>query len=418
MKNSRPVTNKKLNLLGAALLALVAASNVLAQSGATRPRRVNPAESQPPAAPAQQTSTTQSAQQPAARPAQTTANAGRPAPANATGVARAYALFQQKQYAEALKEARQAAQAEPENAEAWKIAGFAELSLKQYAEAAADLQRAVELQRKAGEEDPNTTDALAEAYARAERFDRALPILVAATDRKSPAPKPELFYFRGLAEFKANKTVEAERSFNAAIKADPKNAPSLFYLGRIAYDKKDWTSAISFLNRATTSDASVPQAWSLLTAAYVQRAATATGPKAEADHLAAIRASESLLKVQNDASALVLHGQALIRAQQFARAATALERAAADPNVDGTTLYLLGVAHNRAKNFPRAVAALERAAQKSPENAEVYRELGFAHEFQKDYAKALAAYERGAQAAPSDASFKESAERVRPFAKQ
>jgi hypothetical protein len=35
----------------------------------------------------------------------------------------------------------------------------------------------------------------------------------------------------------------------------------------------------------------------------------------------------------------------------------------------------------------------------------------------KQYAKALAAYQRGAALAPSDADFKESIERVKPFAK-
>ena len=50
-------------------------------------------------------------------------------------------------------------------------------------------------------------------------------------------------------------------------------------------------------------------------------------------------------------------------------------------------------------------------------NAEVFRLLGFSYESSKNYAKALAAYERGLQLAPADAYFKESAERVRPFAK-
>jgi len=44
--------------------------------------------------------------------------------------------------------------------------------------------------------------------------------------------------------------------------------------------------------------------------------------------------------------------------------------------------------------------------------------LGYSYETTKQYAKALAAYERGQQLVPTDASFKESADRVRPQVKQ
>ena len=78
---------------------------------------------------------------------------------------------------------------------------------------------------------------------------------------------------------------------------------------------------------------------------------------------------------------------------------------------------MLGYAHVQAKNFPKAITALETAAARTPQNAEVYRLLGFSYESAQQYAKALAAYEKGLQLAPADAYFKESAERVRPYAK-
>jgi hypothetical protein len=59
--------------------------------------------------------------------------------ANATGdTSHAYQLLQQKQFAAAAKEAKDVAGNFPNDSEAWKIAGFAELNLKQYSEAAAD----------------------------------------------------------------------------------------------------------------------------------------------------------------------------------------------------------------------------------------------------------------------------------------
>src|SRR5260370_26952253 len=146
----------------------------------------------------------------------------------------AYQLFQKKQYAAAAQEAKQIATSDPGNSEAWKLAGFSEFYLKQYDAASEDLQKALDLQRKGNQEDSHTVDALAESYVLAEKFDRALPLLVAVTARSGMKPDPSFLYYRGLAEFKTGKVADSERSFNAAIKADPKNALSLFYLDRLS----------------------------------------------------------------------------------------------------------------------------------------------------------------------------------------
>lgn len=329
----------------------------------------------------------------------------------------AYQLFQQKQYADAAKEARQIAKADPANAEAWKLAGFSEFYLKQYADAADDLQKALDLQRSAKQEDSHTVDALAESYVLAEQFDKALPLLMTITTRAGAAPDALFLYYRGLAEFKTGKGGDAEKSFNAAVKANPRNTASLFYLGRIAFERKDFDAAIAWLNRTTTSDARLADAWSLLTYAYLNRAAGETDAKAEADNLAAIRAGETLNRLRPDETSATLLAQALIHSQQYVRAASILEPVAAKPDAKGTTLYLLGLAQTQAKNYPKAITALERAAQLTPQDVNIYRMLGYNYEVSKQYGKALAAYEKGLQLAPNDADFKESADRVRPFAK-
>jgi Flp pilus assembly protein TadD len=78
---------------------------------------------------------------------------------------------------------------------------------------------------------------------------------------------------------------------------------------------------------------------------------------------------------------------------------------------------LLGLSHTQAKNYPKAIVALERAAEKTPQDVNIYRMLGYDYEVSKQYAKALTAYEKGLQLQPGDADLKESADRVRPFAK-
>jgi tetratricopeptide (TPR) repeat protein len=156
----------------------------------------------------------------------------------------------------------------------------------------------------------------------------------------------------------------------------------------------------------------------LLTSVYLRRAAATTDTaQADADYLNAVRAGEGLIKVRTDAEAVTLFGQALIGAQQYPRAAAALERATQGSEASGVAFYLLGVAQSRAKNFPKAIAALESAASKTPNDVNVYRELGYAYEISKQYGKALGAYQKGSSLAPSDGDFKESIERVRPFAK-
>lgn len=330
----------------------------------------------------------------------------------------AYALLEQKQFAAAAKEAKDLVAQHPNDPEAWKIAGFAELNLKQYAEATKDLEKAVELQRQSKQADPNTESALGQAYVLSEKYQEALPFLIAATNRAGAQQDALMIYYRGISEYKTGKTADAEKSFNTVVKLNPKDSLSLFYLAQISLFKNDLDGAIAYLNRATLNDARLVGAWTLLTSAYLRRAATSTDQaKADADYLNAVRAGEGLIKVKTDAEAVTLFGQALIGSKQYARAASALERASTEPDASGVTFYLLGVAHSRATNFAKAIAALETAAKKSPEDVNVYRELGYAYEVTKQYTKALGAYQRGAAIAPGDADFKESIERVKPAAK-
>jgi tetratricopeptide (TPR) repeat protein len=386
------------NSLACATAALLLCSALAsAQSGATRPRRVTPV---------QPTGEAASATTPAAT---TRAGAG--------STAHALSLLEQKKYDAALAEARQLAAADPKNSEAWKIAGYAEFYLKRYPEAAADLERALELRNAAGQKDAKIEDALGQAYFFAEKYEQALPLLVAATTRAGAKPDANALYYRAIAEMNLKRTADAERSFGEVLKVDPKNKFALLYLGQLAFGRQDYATAVNMLNRATLADPTFAQGWELLTQAYMYRGRSGTGAAADADFLSAVRAADSLARLRNDARSALLQGQALVFARQFPKAVAALERAAASPQAPDETFYMLGYAHVQSKNFPKAITALEQAAAKTPQNAEVFRLLGFSYESSQQYAKALAAYEKGLQLAPTDAYFKESAERVRPFAK-
>ena len=419
----RPTLVQRFLAIGAVFL--LAAAAIQAQS--TRPRRTNRQSAQPttktpaddpllrpepqPSPTARRTSSNDSLLD--VQPVRPVANTVAPADTK-----HAYQLLEQKQFAAAAKEAKELTASFPNDPEAWKIAGFAELNLKQYADAAKDLEKAVELQRAAKQEDPNTESALGQAYVLAEKYQEALPLITAAINRNPSQPDAMLLYYRGISEFKTGKTADAEKTFNQVVKLNPKDTLSVYYLAQIALSKNDLDGAIANLNRATVNDARMTGAWALLTTAYLRRAATSTDQaKADADYISAVRAGEGLIKLRTDAEAVTLFGQALIGSKQYARAAGVLERATTAPDATGVTFYLLGVSHSRAQNFPKAIAALETASKKSPDDVNVYRELGYAYEVTKQYVKALAAYQKGAALAPSDPDFKESIERVKPFAK-
>src|SRR5213082_65975 len=317
MKNFLSMMRPTHSFTAAAAALALCASISFAQSGATRPRRVTPV--QPTTAAAAQGST-----------------------------AHAFTLLKQKQYDAALREAKQLTTADAKNSEAWKIAGFAEFYLKKYDEAADDLQRALDLRRAAGGQDAENEDALAQAYFFGQKYERALPLLVAATTRKDSKPDASLLYYRAVAEMNLKKTADAERSFNEVLKLDPRNKGALVYLGQMAFARSDYTAAINMLNRATLADPTYPQAWELLTQAYMFRGRAATGAAADADFLAAVRASDSLARLRNDEQTAALQGQALIFAKQYVRAAAALERVAASPQAPDETFYLLGFAQVQA----------------------------------------------------------------------
>jgi len=369
----------------------------------------------------------------------------------ATNARRAYELLQAGQYTAARDEAKRVAAADDQNDDAWKYAGFAELNLKNYAEAARALARAYELQRGANQPDANTRDALAQSYLFTEQYERALPLLIEATDAAQQTPvasnadartprggtnarrttttptvrrrnddAARLFYYRGIAEYRLNKKDEAARSFEHSTKFDPRYSLALYYLGRINLERENLDQAIISLNRATLADTKLAEAWSLLTVAYMRRAATrgATDKaKSDADYAAAVRAGETLYRLKPDDTNLTTYGQALVAAGLYTRAATVLETATAKRDADAATLYLLGVAQSRAKFYPKAVRTLERAATAQPDDVNIYRELGYALEVSKQYQKARAAYERGLQIAPDDQDFKDAIERLRPVTK-
>ncbi|MEO6392904.1 MAG: tetratricopeptide repeat protein, partial [Pyrinomonadaceae bacterium] len=275
----------------------------------------------------------------------TTANTQPAIPTQPTGpdILNGKALFEKGQFNESLKVARTLIAANDKDSDAWKLAGLSELNLKKYPDAVSDLEKTRDLQKAESKQDKIAEDGLAEAYFLNEQYDKALPLLTAATNRAGETPRPYLLQIRGVAELKGGKVDAAAATFAAAVKANPTDTISLFYLGKMAFEKKDYTGAIANFNRVTAINANDQAAWKYLIYSYLTRGqgASADAAKADADYLGAVRASEGLIKVNQDEDAQLLRGQALFYAKQYPQAIVALEKAATSPSVKGETLIFL-----------------------------------------------------------------------------
>src|SRR4051812_4598108 len=124
-------------------------------SGSNRRRNTTPATNSPDAPLLSPVASTPVGAPVSGTSASTNAPSGSSSSADTT---HAFSLLKAKQYDAALKEARQITDNNPNDSEGWKIAGFAELNLKQYEAASTDLQKALNLQRTAKQEDPFTSD--------------------------------------------------------------------------------------------------------------------------------------------------------------------------------------------------------------------------------------------------------------------
>lgn len=152
-------------------------------------------------------------------------------------------LFEQKRYGDAALRAKIVTYSNPENAQAWEIAGLSEFALKQYSEAAKDLQKVLDLQ-PAKQQDTKIVDALGQAYFYDDKFDRAVPLLLATTTRASAKSDATLHYQLGFAYYRTKRDREAIAEFKSAIRIKRDYVIAHFFLGMSYLAVGDKSSAM------------------------------------------------------------------------------------------------------------------------------------------------------------------------------
>lgn len=65
--------------------------------------------------------------------------------------------------------------------------------------------------------------------------------------------RAEIAFSRGLLHYSGKNTVKAERDFSAALQNDPRHAEAAYFLGRISFDRADYTKASSFFRKSIAS---------------------------------------------------------------------------------------------------------------------------------------------------------------------
>jgi len=159
-----------------------------------------------------------------------------------------------------------------------------------------------------------------------------------------------LWFAKGFANFKLDKTDEAERAFKKAIELDPKFAPALAYLGLIRARTGIYSEAVSFYESALRSDPKLVVIHHLIADAML---------KMNGDlHVVERHLRQSIEMDPSFSPAHLALGKLLMRSQQWTEAVSELEQAIKlDPSLN-EAYYQLGLAYGRLKRTADAQTAM------------------------------------------------------------
>lgn len=282
--------------------------------------------------------------------------------------------FNNKEYRQAIVDFQNVVDAKPDFANTYYYLGMAHYFLKEYGKAASDLGRYISYTEKEGRTPKtNARVALGRAYINLEDYTNAAAALAKATQTASD--DPTAFYYLGWSYQNLKQTDKAVEALNAGLKLFPKDADMLSLETQI------------LLARALVS-------------------------KAPGDFQAAIARGEQLRLARDDDESATLLANAYLASGDFAKASVHYARVVAARATDGPSWYNYGLSLSRSKQFAKAETALEKAATIVPDNAGVWTELGYVEESLGNYPKAYDAYQK-AYAINPDPSVKDAVDRTK-----
>ncbi|MDX2034011.1 MAG: tetratricopeptide repeat protein [Blastocatellia bacterium] len=332
---------------------------------------------------------------------------------------RAVSLYKQGQFRESIAEFKRVLSEYPDHSDSWKFIGLAYYQLQEYQPAIEPLEKAIALKRKEGRSDPDLYRAVGQAHLSLKSYEKALPWfeMLSRTQMNVAAN----FYMLGVTYSNLNRAEEAAEAFQKAVKLDPKDGDSWYFLGAQNFRNGKMTEAIAALRSGLAAEPKNVEMLGLLTESLLRQGAAETDErKAAALFDEAVRLSTTLRGMKEDAGALELQGRALLAVRKFMAAETALTKAyEATKQPSAALCFNLGFALAQTKAWTRSSEMLAAADKLNPGDVNTLYYLGFVYENMRRYAPALDAYTRAYEASGrSNDDLKASIERVTPQVRQ
>lgn len=340
---------------------------------------------------------------------------------------RGVALYNKNDYRAALAEFQDLVRERPDSAGAWFYIGLCEFRLKRYKRVERPLARALDLLEIQQPSSPDIAGAwytigfshyLSSEYEKAvEPLKKYIQITAKARRTLDPSARTAL----GRSYFFLERYDEAMPLLAASGPASEQareNASNSYYLGVIHFKREDDERAIVALREAVKANPEEASALELLAESLMRRARKqGAGAAADSAWAEAAEAGEKLAAIRDDEKTAALLGRAYLGANRFDKAVAPLEKIARAAPDNGQAWLFYGIALSRSGQMRKAMEALEITIQLLPDSVPALSELAFVYESDKQYQQALRIYER-AYAATGDPAIKESIERVRALAAQ
>lgn len=329
---------------------------------------------------------------------------------------RAVSLYKQAQYRESIAEFKRVLQDSPNHADSHKYIGLSHFQLKEYEQALAPLQKAMDLRKAEGRSSPEVLMALSRCYLQLIQPAQALPHLDSLIKQQPDVAVN--YYLLGFAYANLKRTNEAVQALKTSVKLDPKDADTWYYLGVVQHRAGNLDGAVEALRGAVAASPTNLETMTLLCETLVRRGMAEADPaKANALYDEAIKTAVKLKAQRDDAASTELLGRIYLAAKKYTSAELTLSRALTMTKQPSAPLYFnLGLAHAQNKAWARALEMLLQANRLQPADVNTLNYLGFVYENLQRYPQALAAYNQAYEASGrNNAEIKEAIDRVTPM---
>lgn len=308
--------------------------------------------------------------------------------------------YRNHDYATAEKQFKEVVKTNPEHYAGYYMLGACQLKLKQYSQAVASLQKAVELKGDYVPAQVSLGKALLEnrqyraAYS---TFDKLQLSQVPSNQRTMYA----LMY--ASAASRVGHASDAAKVLEQQVRADSRNVNLYKALGAARTAQADDAGAFSAFKQAwRLKPSDGPLARQAVSSAIraARRSRSATVKQRFYDQATSI--AEGLAGSQPTFDHLLLAGETRLGSKDYRKALSWFKKARAKSSNSALVNFYIGQCHSSSGSFSRAITALKQALRLGPDGKlrkKIYEQMGYVYAKQKDYDNAITAYQNAGEQA-------------------